>query len=191
LIRIWEPVLVTQRLLRRSYQAGEWTKGALSESGQREQVISPQYPRKEIIMPPAKKAAPAAKKAATVATPAKAAPPKKTATPAKKSAAPARKASAVKTAPQVTITLKQMAAELAEGHDLPKKVAEAVLADLVTMATKHLKKGDKIRLTGLGILQVRARPARMGRNPATGESIKIAANKKIAFRPAKELKDTV
>ena len=66
-----------------------------------------------------------------------------------------------------------------------------VLGDLVTLTTQHLKKGDKIRLTGLGILQVRARPARMGRNPATGESIKIAASKKIAFRPAKELKEAV
>jgi nucleoid DNA-binding protein len=57
-------------------------------------------------------------------------------------------------------------------HDLPKEVTEAVLGDLVMLAAKELRKGDKIRLTGLGILQVRARPARMGRNPATGESIK-------------------
>jgi DNA-binding protein HU-beta len=138
-------------------------------------------------MPPAKKAAPAAKKAAPSK---KAAAPVKKAAPSKKAAAPAKK-SAAKAVPQVTITLKQIAATLAEGHDLPKKVAEVVLADLVTLATSHLKKGDKIRLTGLGILQVRARPARMGRNPATGESIKIAASKKIAFRPAKELKDAV
>jgi DNA-binding protein HU-beta len=80
---------------------------------------------------------------------------------------------------------------LAEGHDLPRKIAEAVLGDLVALATQHLKKGDKIRLTGLGILQVRARGARMGRNPATGASIKIAASKKIAFRPAKELNEAV
>jgi DNA-binding protein HU-beta len=145
---------------------------------------------KEIVMPPAKKAAPAARKvaapAAKVAAPAKkAAPPNKAAVPAKKVAAPA------KAAPQVTITLKQIAAELAGGHDLPRKIAEAVLGDLVALTTQHLKKGDKIRLTGLGILQVRARPARMGRNPATGASIKIAASKKIAFRPAKELKEAV
>ena len=68
---------------------------------------------------------------------------------------------------------------------------EAVLGDLVTLATRHLKKGDKIRLTGLGILQVRKRAARMGRNPATGEAIKIKASKKVAFRPAKELKEAV
>jgi len=53
------------------------------------------------------------------------------------------------------------------------------------------EKGKRIRLNGLGILQVRKRPARMGRNPATGEAIKIKASKKIAFRPAKELKESV
>jgi DNA-binding protein HU-beta len=199
LIRFREPVTVTatQQTSRKSYRAGEWTKDALSESASASRVLASK-PSKEMNMPPAKKAAPAAKKAATVATPAKkavpakkAAPLKKSAAPVKKAAAPAKKSAAKKAAPQVTITLKQMAAELAEGHDLPKKVAEAVLGDLVTMATTHLKKGDKVRLTGLGILQVRAREARMGRNPATGESIEIAASRKIAFRPAKELKEAV
>ena len=93
--------------------------------------------------------------------------------------------------PQATITLKHLAAALSDSHDLPKKQAEAVLGDLVTLTTRHLKKGDKIRLTGLGILQVRKRAARMGRNPATGEAIKIKASKKVAFRVAKELKEAV
>ena len=70
-------------------------------------------------------------------------------------------------------------------------MAEAVLGDLVTLTARHLKKGAKIRLNGLGILQVHKRAARMGRNPATGESIKIKASKKVAFRPAKELKEAV
>ncbi|MDE1174057.1 MAG: HU family DNA-binding protein [Parvibaculaceae bacterium] len=91
----------------------------------------------------------------------------------------------------VTITLKQIAAALAEGHELPKKQAETVLNDLVALTVKHLKKGDKVRFTGIGILQVRARAARMGRNPATGEAIKIKASKKIAFRAAKELKEAI
>ena len=59
------------------------------------------------------------------------------------------------------------------------------------MITGHLKKGARLRLGGLGILQVRKRPARMGRNPATGEAIKIKASKKIAFRAAKELKESI
>ena len=68
---------------------------------------------------------------------------------------------------------------------------EAVLGDLVGLVTKHLKKGDRIRIGGLGILQVRKRAARMGRNPATGEPIQIKASKKVAFRAAKELKESV
>jgi DNA-binding protein HU-beta len=139
-------------------------------------------------MPPAKKSAPT-KKAAPAAK--AAAPAKKAAAPVKEAAAPAKKAAPAKAAPQITVTLKQIAAELAEGHDLPKKRAEAVLGDLVALATRHLKNGDKIRLTGLGILQVQQRAARMGRNPATGEAIQIKASKKIAFRPAKELKEAV
>ena len=81
-----------------------------------------------------------------------------------------------------TITLRHLGADLAEAHNLPKKQANLVLADLVERITKHLKKGERIRMSGLGILQVRKRPARMGRNPATGEAIKIKASKKIAFR---------
>jgi DNA-binding protein HU-beta len=84
-----------------------------------------------------------------------------------------------------------LGATLADSHDIAKKQAEAVLGDLVTLTTRHLKRGDKIRLTGLGILQVRKRAARMGRNPATGEASKIKASKKIAFRAAKELKEAV
>ena len=51
--------------------------------------------------------------------------------------------------------------------------------------------GDRIRIGGLGILQVRKRAARMGRNPATGEAIQIKASKKVAFRAAKELKEAI
>jgi DNA-binding protein HU-beta len=84
-----------------------------------------------------------------------------------------------------------LAASLAEDHDMPRKQADAMLAGMVGMVTKHLKRGDKVRLTGIGMLQVRKRAARMGRNPATGEAIKIKASKKVAFRVAKELKETV
>jgi DNA-binding protein HU-beta len=143
----------------------------------------------EIMMPPAKKSAAVTKKAAAPAKVAAAT--QKAPAAAKKTAAPAKKTVPVKAAPQVTVTLKHIAAQLAETHGMSKRLAEAVLGDLVTLATQHLKNGDKIRLTGLGILQVRAREARMGRNPATGASIKIAASKKIAFRPAKELKEAV
>ena len=80
---------------------------------------------------------------------------------------------------------------IAEDQELSKKKAEEILNDLVTRITKHLKKGERIRIVGLGILQVRKRAARMGRNPATGEAIHIKASKKVAFRAAKELKEAV
>ena len=96
---------------------------------------------------------------------------------------------AKKSAP--TVTMKHLAANLAESHELSKKQTEAVLGDLVGLVTKHLKRGDRIRIGGLGILVVRKRAARMGRNPATGEPIQIKASKKVAFRAAKELKEAV
>ncbi len=119
---------------------------------------------------------------------------KAVATPAAKPVVKAVAVKAVAAKPAVkapTITLKHLGADLAEAHNLPKKQANLVLADLVERITKHLKKGDRIRVSGLGILQVRKRPARMGRNPATGAAIKIKASKKIAFRAAKELKEAV
>ena len=90
-----------------------------------------------------------------------------------------------------TVTLKHIGNALAEAHNMPKKQANEVLANMVGLITNHLKKGARIRIGGLGVLQVRKRPARMGRNPATGAAIKIKASKKVAFRAAKELKESV
>jgi DNA-binding protein HU-beta len=119
-------------------------------------------------------------KAAKKAAPKKAAP--KKAAPKKAAAAGAKAA---------TITVKQIAAELSETHEVPKRTAETMINDMVEIITKNLKKGNRIRIGGLGILQVRKRAARMGRNPATGEAIKIKASKKVAFRALKELKEAV
>ncbi|HYD17020.1 MAG TPA: HU family DNA-binding protein [Patescibacteria group bacterium] len=94
-------------------------------------------------------------------------------------------------ATQPTVTLKNIAAEIAEKHEMPKKTLNAIMEDLIAHLVKNLKKGNRVRMAGLGILQVRKRAARMGRNPATGETIKIPAKKKIAFRAAKELKEAV
>ncbi|MBN9561471.1 MAG: HU family DNA-binding protein [Alphaproteobacteria bacterium] len=125
---------------------------------------------------PAKKTAAASKKAAPKAS-------------AAKSTASARGAKAA--AAPATVTLKHLAAQLAEDHEMAKRQTDAVLSDLVGLVVGHLKNGDRIRIGGLGILQVRERAARMGRNPATGEAIKIKASKKIAFRAAKELKEAI
>src|ERR1700750_3349047 len=102
-----------------------------------------------------------------------------------------RASMAKKAASPPTISLKHLAAAIAEDQELSKKQAEAILTDVVSRITKHLKKGERIRIVGLGILQVRKRAARMGRNPATGEAIQIKASKKVAFRAAKELKEAV
>jgi DNA-binding protein HU-beta len=89
------------------------------------------------------------------------------------------------------ITTKHLAYTLADQHSLTKKQGTQMLEDLVTLITKHLKKGERVKIAGLGILQVRKRAARMGRNPATGEAIKIKASKKVAFRATKELKEAI
>ena len=72
------------------------------------------------------------------------------------------------------------------GHEMMGEVVE-----VGSGINGALKKGDRIRIGGLGILQVRKRPARMGRNPATGEAIKIKASKKVTFRVAKDLKEAI
>ena len=88
--------------------------------------------------------------------------------------------------------MKDLAAKLAEAHERCRRAQmNSILAEMVDDLGKHLKKGARIRISGLGILQVRKRPARMGRNPATGEAIKIKASKKIAFRASKDLKELV
>jgi DNA-binding protein HU-beta len=89
------------------------------------------------------------------------------------------------------ITTRHLAAALAEQHQLSKKQGLEMLEQLVEMITKHLKKGERVKIAGLGILLVRKRAARMGRNPATGEPIQIKASKKVAFRASKDLKQAI
>jgi DNA-binding protein HU-beta len=89
------------------------------------------------------------------------------------------------------VTLKHISAGIAEKQELPKKQVLELLEGFVDALTKNLKKGEKIRIPGLGIFVVAKRAARMGRNPATGEPIKIKASKKVRFRPSKELKEAV
>ena len=127
-----------------------------------------------------------ATKAKTAAAPATAAKKSPAAGPVAKQTAP--------TAPQKkaqTVTLKGVFEELAVGHDLQKKQAQLIMEGMVERLTTHLKNGVRVRMNGLGILEVKNRAARQGRNPATGATIEIAASKKVAFRPAKELKDAV
>lgn len=85
----------------------------------------------------------------------------------------------------------ELVAALAAKTGSTKKSAEASLDALVEIATAELKKGGKVQLVGFGTLEVRKRAARKGRNPQTGEEIKIPASKAPAFKPGKALKDAV
>lgn len=68
-----------------------------------------------------------------------------------------------------------------------KKAVEAVLAGIVEAA----KKGEEVNLPGFGKFKVKDSPARQGRNPGTGQTIEIAASRKLAFTPAKQVKDAL
>jgi len=91
-----------------------------------------------------------------------------------------------------TISTSQVIASVASRFDqLPKKLTKEVIADFLGTLETEITSGKKLRLDKIGILQVKERAPRMGRNPQTGEEIKIPASKKIAFRAAKSLKEQV
>lgn len=72
-----------------------------------------------------------------------------------------------------------------------KKATEEQIEAFVSTITASLKKGDKVQLVGFGSFEVRKRAARKGRNPQTGEEMKIAASKAPVFKAGKALKDAV
>ena len=74
---------------------------------------------------------------------------------------------------------------------VPKKIVKDIIQGFLSVIEESLQEVKKIRLDKIGILQVKDRAARMGRNPQTGEEIKILASKKVAFRAAKSLKEKV
>jgi len=87
------------------------------------------------------------------------------------------------------MTKSQIMAALAEKCEVPKKKAAEMVDVLVQLAYKEAKNGFTV--PGLGKLVLVNRKARMGRNPATGETIKIAAKKVVKFRVAKAAKDAI
>ena len=74
---------------------------------------------------------------------------------------------------------------------LPKKITKEVIAAFLEAIEDNVAGGHKVRIDRVGILTVKDRAARKGRNPQTGEEIKIPASKKISFRVAKSLKERV
>ena len=82
----------------------------------------------------------------------------------------------------------ELVAAMAEQADMTKKDAEKALTAFTEVVAKELKKGEKIQLVGFGTFEVSERAAREGRNPQTGETMKIEASKAPKFKPGKALK---
>ena len=106
--------------------------------------------------------------------------------PAVKTAAEAPAASAKKAQPVLTTT--DIGDHLAATFDIPKSHAKIYLNEAIALIGKHLKKGARIRMSGFGVFEVKKRAARKGRNPATGDEIKIKATKRVVFAAARDLK---
>jgi nucleoid DNA-binding protein len=85
----------------------------------------------------------------------------------------------------------ELVAAIAKGADLSKVAAEAALNTTIETIKKSLKKGDPVSLVGFGSFKVSKRSARIGRNPQTGATIKIAARKVPRFTAGKDLKSAV
>ena len=89
------------------------------------------------------------------------------------------------------MTKSEMLSTLATDSGFKKKDVENMMLALNNLIYRTLKKDKVIKLDGLGVFQLKDRKARMGRNPATGETIKIAAKRVVKFRVVKALKETV
>ena len=85
----------------------------------------------------------------------------------------------------------ELIAAIADKADISKKDAEAALKALTETVTKELKKGEKVQIVGFGTFEVSERAAREGRNPQTGETMKIKASKAPKFKAGKALKDAI
>jgi DNA-binding protein HU-beta len=84
------------------------------------------------------------------------------------------------------MTKAELIGKIAEDADITKVAATAALGSFLESVTKTLKKGDKLTLVGFGTFSVSKRAARKGRNPFTGEAIKIKAKKVAKFKASKE-----
>ena len=85
----------------------------------------------------------------------------------------------------------ELVAAIAQETQLSKKDAEAAVKAFIDVVAGELKKGEKVQLVGFGTFEVATREAREGRNPRTGETMKIAASKAPKFKAGKALKDMV
>jgi DNA-binding protein HU-beta len=89
------------------------------------------------------------------------------------------------------MTKAQLVTKLAEASGVSRKQGDQFLDCMVETIVKSVKKGESVKIPGLGIFRLRKMKARMGRNPQTGEAIKIPARKKVGFSVAKTFKEQV
>ena len=89
------------------------------------------------------------------------------------------------------MTKAQLVARLSEGTGLSRKQIDDILGAMIDTVVKTVKRGESVKISGLGIFRLRKMKARVGRNPQTGEPINIPARKKVGFTVAKTFKDTV
>jgi DNA-binding protein HU-beta len=89
------------------------------------------------------------------------------------------------------MTKAQLVAKLAEQGGVGRKQADQLLDSLVDTVVRTVKKGESVKIPRLGIFRLRRLKPRIGRNPQTGEPIKIPARRKVGFSVAKTFKETV
>lgn len=92
---------------------------------------------------------------------------------------------------EINMNKTELIEAIASRTDMTKTDVDKVISSLVDVITDALADGDKVSLKGFGIFEVRARDARIGRNPRTGETMEIAASKVPAFKASSALKKAV
>jgi nucleoid DNA-binding protein len=121
---------------------------------------------------------------------AKKAPARKTAKKAAASA-PAKKAIRVSAPAGKTITASALLQAVADHNGMKKSEAKMFVEGYLDVIKAHVLKGVKVKIGDIGMILIRARKARMGRNPQTGEPVKIKASRKLAFRQSSVMKQAI
>jgi DNA-binding protein HU-beta len=116
---------------------------------------------------------------------------KKTTTRKAKKAEPAKKSIKVSAVAGKTITASALLQAVADHNEMSRSEAKRFVEGYLDVVKAHVLKGVKVKLGDIGMIQVRARKARMGRNPQTGEPVKIKASKRLAFRQSTMMRDTI
>jgi len=110
---------------------------------------------------------------------------------AKKAAPPAPKPVKVTAVPGKAVTASALLQAIADHNGVKKAEAKMFVDGYIDVVKAYVMKGDKVKIGDIGMVMIRARKARMGRNPQTGEPVKIKASKKLAFRQSAVMKAQV